>query len=235
MRVLAFDTATSATTVAVADAPETVLCEFRDDPEPGSRPGHARHLLGLIARCVEEAGGWESIDRLAVGLGPGTFTGLRIGVSTAVGLVKARGCEIVGVDTLRSLALGARRTVADGHPVIALIDARRGELFAAAWRADSDPACEKPLIEPVPAAPARVEEMLALLGDRPVAVGDGAILCREMLFSAGAIVPSAVDVHRVSAAVHCLLGSAQPAAELATVRPHYLRVPDAELARRRAR
>ena len=58
--------------------------ELRDDPPAGERPRHATRLLGLITEVMAEAGvGWESIDRIAVGVGPGTVTGLRIGIATA--------------------------------------------------------------------------------------------------------------------------------------------------------
>src|SRR5205085_7440496 len=136
MRILAFDTATNATTVALSGAGDSVL-EARHDPEAGARPGHATHLLPLAAELLERAGiGWDALDRVAVGIGPGTFTGLRIGVASARALGRASGTPLVGISTLHSLALAA-----GGSPistqidsVIAVIDARRGEAFAAAWR-----------------------------------------------------------------------------------------------------
>ena len=91
MRILAFDTATRATAVALAGTGERVL-EARDDPPPGERPRHASRLLPLTAELLERAGiGFEDIDRLAVGVGPGTFTGLRIGVATARALGRVTG------------------------------------------------------------------------------------------------------------------------------------------------
>src|SRR5437660_6775442 len=114
MRILAFDTATSATTVALSGAGGSVL-EARHDPEPEARPGHATHLLPLAARLLEHAGiGWDSLERIAVGIGPGTFTGLRIGIATGRALARAAGVPLVGVPTLQSLALAARGSSASG-------------------------------------------------------------------------------------------------------------------------
>ena len=85
--ILAFDTATPATTVAVCG--EHAL-ELRDDPPPGERPRHATRLLPLITEVMEESGAsWDSFERIAVGVGPGTFTGLRIGIATARALARA--------------------------------------------------------------------------------------------------------------------------------------------------
>jgi tRNA threonylcarbamoyladenosine biosynthesis protein TsaB len=234
--VLAFDTATAATAVAVCDIPPPgdVELEARDDPAAGHRPAHVQRLLPLVLQLVQRAGGWQVVDRLAVGVGPGTFTGLRIGIATAHGLACARGLELVGVSTLRALALSASRSAEyDGRGVIALLDARRGELFAAGWAPGCDPLADEPLIAPCALAPVRVCELLGGLGESPIAVGDGAILFAEMLRGAGATVPTgAGDLHRVSARAHCLLAANAVPGALEHVQPEYARLPDAELARR---
>ena len=105
MNVLAFDTATPATTVALSGV-GNVVYTARDDPPRGDRPGHATRLLPLATMVIDRAGiGWDGVDRIAVGVGPGTFTGLRIGIATARALARARGIPLVGVSTLQSLAL----------------------------------------------------------------------------------------------------------------------------------
>jgi tRNA threonylcarbamoyladenosine biosynthesis protein TsaB len=91
LRILGLDTATRATAVAMwdsdGDAPTT---EGRDDPSPGVRPHHTTRLMELIVEVLERSGTpWAKIDRIAVGVGPGTFTGLRIGIATARALGRA--------------------------------------------------------------------------------------------------------------------------------------------------
>ncbi|MFZ0385722.1 MAG: tRNA (adenosine(37)-N6)-threonylcarbamoyltransferase complex dimerization subunit type 1 TsaB, partial [Solirubrobacteraceae bacterium] len=107
--MLGLDTATSATVVGVleqaADGRELIAIERRDDPPPRTRPRHTGALLALAIEALGEAGiGWDELDLLAVGTGPGTFTGLRIGITTTRALAHARELPIVGVSTLRSLA-----------------------------------------------------------------------------------------------------------------------------------
>ena len=97
MIVLGFDTATSATAVGLMLG-EGRLLEARDDPPAGGHPGHATKLLGMAAALLEQGEvGWSDLDRLAVGVGPGTFTGLRVGVATARGLSQSLRAAMVGV------------------------------------------------------------------------------------------------------------------------------------------
>jgi tRNA threonylcarbamoyladenosine biosynthesis protein TsaB len=242
VRVLALDTATRATSVAVCEieqgAPELPTRgkprELRDDPPAGSRPGHSQRLLALVAQLLEEAGlGWDGIDRLAVGVGPGTFTGLRIGIAVAQGLALARSLPLVGVSSLRSLALGAQPAAlaAGAEQVCAVLDARRREVFAARWPAGAAPALE-PVAGPAALSPAGLGEELAAAGACVLAVGDGAIEFRAALERGGAIVPAErSEIHRVSAVHHCRLAAGAAVARGAVL-PDYVRPPDAELSRR---
>jgi tRNA threonylcarbamoyladenosine biosynthesis protein TsaB len=233
VRVLALDTATSATAVALCDVPEgELVVALRDDPPPGARPRHARCSLSLIVQVLERArADWSGIDRIAVGIGPGTFTGLRIGIATARGLAQAQGLSLVGVSTLESLALGA--APAADRTVVAVIDARRREVFTAAWDCAPPDRLGARRLEPVAIAPQALAERL---GDRlpgAVAVGDGAVKFREILERSGAVVPEdGSELHLVSAIDHCRLAAGMETGAPEDVRPDYLRLPDAELGRR---
>lgn len=127
--ILAFDTATPATVVGVATGDRVV--EARHDPAPGARPGHTSQLLAL---CVEALTGFDAgfgdVDRIAVGVGPGGFTGLRVGVATARALALASGAELVAVGSLDALAYAHR-----GEEVVAVTDARKAEVFVAEYDA----------------------------------------------------------------------------------------------------
>ena len=134
--LLGIDTATADTTVAVTLDGE-LLSERTAAPGPDGRPRHASALLGEIEAAVAQAGGWPRIDAIAVGVGPGTFTGLRVGIATAPALAQGRGLALVPVSSLAALALGIGESrAARGRTRLPLIDARRGEIFAALHAVD---------------------------------------------------------------------------------------------------
>ena len=98
-------------------------------------PAHSAELLPALAELLERGGtGWDDVTAIAVGVGPGTFTGLRIGVATARGLAQALGVPLHPVSSLEALAAGiaAGAGAAPGDAVLPLIDARRGQVFAVA-------------------------------------------------------------------------------------------------------
>jgi tRNA threonylcarbamoyladenosine biosynthesis protein TsaB len=235
VRILAFDTASRATTVALLDADARIAVEARDDPPAGARPRHMTRLMSLIVEVLERGGlDWADLDRLAVGVGPGTFTGLRIGVATAHALARARAIPLVGVSTLESLALGAvdeaQRSGAD--VVLAVLDARRGEVFAAPWPVQGLAAAPRaPLLDPRAWAPSALAQAAADVGARRLGIGDGAVEFRAALDRPGTSIPEDDSrLHLVSAINHCRLASEADPARPGDVRPTYLRVPDAELA-----
>jgi tRNA threonylcarbamoyladenosine biosynthesis protein TsaB len=245
VKVLAFDTATRATTVALLDTDRTEAVERRDDPPPGARPRHTTRLMALVVDVLHAAGvDWTDVDRIAVGVGPGTFTGLRIGVATAHALARAREIDLVGVSTLHSLARGALAggpsgggSAGGGSHVMAVIDARRGEVFAAGWAAaDAARAGGAPLFSARALAPDALAQAIRAGGGAWLAVGDGAVEFREVLEHAGARIPGPdSELHRVSAVEHCRLATALRPEPPERIQPEYLRLPDAEISLRTAR
>jgi tRNA threonylcarbamoyladenosine biosynthesis protein TsaB len=229
--VLGFDTATPATAVGLRLADGTTLLAH-DDPGVGERPGHVTRLLPLAAGLLEQAGlDWSALQRIAVGVGPGTFTGLRIGVASARGLAQSLAIEVVGVSTLRTLAKAALEVAdAKGEGVLAVIDARRGEAFAGAYVRDGE------LIAPRALAPGSLGALLESGREREpqigwLAVGDGAVRFREYLEDGGAVVPAdRSPLHRVDARAICALALDVPIGVSAPILPDYLRRPDAEIA-----
>ncbi|CAA9498044.1 MAG: tRNA threonylcarbamoyladenosine biosynthesis protein TsaB [uncultured Solirubrobacteraceae bacterium] len=229
MIVLAFDTATADTAVGLATGGAAARTA-RHTPASGERPGHVAQLLGLARGLLAEAGiGWAEVERLGVGTGPGSFTGLRIGVATARALAQAGGQELVGVSTLEALARGVASApdvaAAPGRgvdpTVLACLDARRGEAFVGAWRGDA-------LVFPPRAV---VPEALAgLLAGRGAwrAAGDGSVRFRAQLEAAGAHVPPDDSaLHHVSGARLCELALEASPAGHDTLEPEYVRAPDA--------
>jgi tRNA threonylcarbamoyladenosine biosynthesis protein TsaB len=236
--ILAFDTATPATAVALSGLGDVVF-SARHDPPPGERPGHATRLLPMVARVMERAAiGWDGVDRIAVGVGPGTFTGLRIGIATARALARARGLPLVPVSTLQSLALARPRPAAMApralDTVLAVLDARRREVFAASWRIDEVGEFDQALLLPRALAPGALADLVTPLGPTTLAIGDGAIAFREVLERSGSFIPEDDSpLHRVTATNHCRLAERLDGGVPDEVRPEYLRAPDAEIAQRR--
>ena len=238
MRVLGLDTATRATTVALLDTDGGAVLEHRDDPPPGDRPRHTTRLLPLAAQALAEAGiDWSGISLIAVGTGPGTFTGIRIGIATARALACAREIPLAGVSTLRALAAGAVGAVDGEERALAVLDARRREVFAGGWDPRAvDQAGVEPLLTPRALSPAALAEAITGSGERWLAVGDGVLAYRAQIEAAGARVPAEESpLHRVSAAEICRLALTTPVGSADDVRPDYLREPDAELRRAEVR
>lgn len=221
MNVLALDTASQATAVAVAGPGEESLGAWEAVDAHG-RPRHSERVLGLAAELLERAGvGWCELDLVAVGVGPGTYTGLRIGIATARGLALSAGARLVGVGTLRALVAGA-----PDENAVAVLEAGRGEVFAGAWRGALE--TQSPLV----LAP---DALGTLVGHEPgrLSVGSGAVRWRAQLEAAGAIVPpDESPLHRVDARVTCRLAACGVGG---LPEPDYLRRADAETPPRHAR
>jgi tRNA threonylcarbamoyladenosine biosynthesis protein TsaB len=216
--VLGLDTSTAATAACLLRSDGRV---FEVVPDPAALlgpPAHARELLPALARVTEEAGlTFSELGAVAVGRGPGTFTGLRIGIATARAIASAWSLPVHGVSSLAALAAGAR----DG-PVLAVLDARRSELFAALYESGEER--WPPLVAP----PEEVAARLGAARAMPLAVGDGAVRFRAELESAGARVPADDSPRHVVRALQVcrLAASVAPVAPEALL-PEYLRLPDA--------
>ena len=217
MTIVGFDTSTAATSVCVLK-PDG---ETFEHVPPAERllqpPGHSRELLPLVRELMERAAvGWKDVDAIAVGVGPGTFTGLRIGVATARALATAANVPIHPVSSLTALAQGPGVT-------LALIDARRGELFGALYEQGV------PATEPFVTTPEQLAERVGRPLATAVAAGDGSIRFRSYLEAAGVRVPpDGSELHVVRAFHVCRLAARVPAERPEAVLPTYIRDPDAK-------
>ena len=221
--ILALETATACGSVALVTA-DRCLAEYSLQ----SDLTHSRRLLIAIASLMDETHiGWEDINAVAVSSGPGSFTGLRIGMSTAKGLAMAAGKAMVCVPTLDGLASQFAFT---DHLVCPVIDARKKEVYAAFFRC-----AQKGIITRQSDYMALAPEDLAdMIREETIFVGDGIVPCREVFRKLGrlALVPPAVLYYPRAAAIG-LLGVVKwqqgEVLEPAAAVPIYVRASDAEI------
>jgi tRNA threonylcarbamoyladenosine biosynthesis protein TsaB len=200
-----------------------VLYEERLGLAADGSPRHSTALLAEVERAAAASGGWGRIGLIAAGRGPGSFVGIRIGLATGRGLAVSTGLPVAGVCTLD--ALGQAMTGGG----VAVLDARRGEVFAALY----SPHGER-LWEPLVSSPQALAERLSGLPAAPLAVGSGAVRFRDELASRDVEVPDDEDpIHRVAARHVCALAEADLAGVDAAFEPIYLRPPDAQRWRER--
>jgi tRNA threonylcarbamoyladenosine biosynthesis protein TsaB len=219
VNVLGFDTSTAVSAACLLRADGQA---FEVVPAPErltAPPAHARELMPAIVRCIQDAGvSFADLDVIAVGVGPGAFTGLRIGVSTARALAHSHDLE------LRPVSSPAALSAASPEPLcLPLIDAKRGEVFAALFEGG------RALWPPFAASPDDVAARVGNAGLDPLALGDGSVRFREVLEAAGVrVAPTGSGSHVVRGLSICRLAAAAPPASPDAVLPDYLRLPDAK-------
>ena len=215
MKVLAFDTGAAACAVAVLDEARVV-----ERQRPMAR-GHAEALLPLILEVLGEAAlSFTDLDLLAVTVGPGAFTGLRVGLAAARGLRLSSGLPCLGVPTLEALAATARRQTACTTPLLAVLDTGRGDVYAQRFAADGAPAGE--------AVAAALVDLPALVQPSGVCVaGDAAETVTAVLRAAGIPAGSLVIATPSAAVVAARALERWQAGErdLSPPAPLYLRAP----------
>lgn len=215
--LLSIDTAGTRCAVALCDM-ETGEVLALAEPDIGR--GHAEVLIGLVDQCLATAGVvYADIGKIAVVVGPGSFTGLRVGVAAAKGLALALGVPALGISSLEALA---EPHIGAGRPVLAVIDAKRNEVYAALFAADGRVLAEPQALDPQD-LPAFVELAGAEDGDLLIA-GSGAAIAAAAL--PGVPTETVNPAGDTDIAAVARLGRLRPAG--APVRPLYLRGADAK-------
>jgi tRNA threonylcarbamoyladenosine biosynthesis protein TsaB len=226
MRILALDTTARRGSAALISDGRVAALVTTEAAAPA-----ATRLPGELADVLAQGGvGLADVDAFAVAAGPGSFTGLRIGIATMQGLALAAGRPLVGVSALDALAyLAAAGAPPDVDTISAWIDAWRGEVYAARFARDGTPEGE-----PVVAPPATV--LAGLAGRRLWLLGDGAVAHRDVVTAhapharlADPPVPALAPALAALAARTLAQGGVAPSPH--AIRPLYVRRPDAELAR----
>ncbi|MCR4268744.1 tRNA (adenosine(37)-N6)-threonylcarbamoyltransferase complex dimerization subunit type 1 TsaB [Nitratireductor sp. ZSWI3] len=213
MRLLAIDTAAGLCAACVFDS-EAQAELGRTVLELGK--GHAEHVMAVIDGALGEAGlGYDALEAIAVSVGPGSFTGVRVGVAAARGLALALGIPAIGVSTLEGLAAEARAAF-PGTPVLVVLGQRPEHLFAAAYDAGGGV-----LLEPVSLPVAALAEWAAK--ERPLLCGSAARLVAE---AAGEDLKTGPAAATADIATYAGLAAAKgPGPE--KPKPLYLRAPEA--------
>ena len=170
--ILQIETSTTSCSVALSEKGKNLVFK-----ELNERNAHASHLTLFIEEILKEAGKQTAdLDAVAVSMGPGSYTGLRIGVSTAKGLCYVLDIPLLGIETLKSMANGIRAGFTDDLLFCPMIDARRMEVYSAVFDKDLNEIC------PVEAKIIDEKSYSDILSERKVVFfGDGAEKCREIL------------------------------------------------------
>ncbi len=217
MIVLALDTAGIDCSVALYDATADKILSVQTEM---IGRGHAEKLMAQIETALAEGGiTLKDVSRIAVTIGPGSFTGIRVGVAAARGFALSLGIEAVGITTLETMAVHQLASVA-GHPVIAAMDAKRGEIYAQPFGADGSPLEEAQALPPEAVTALATHYSATIFGTGAVAIA--AAKAGEISEPGMKTVPDRFDIATVAK-----LGAAKPFGS-AKPKPLYLRGPDAK-------
>lgn len=230
--LLALCSASRIASAALLEGDEVVV----EHAAPTSRQ-QAESLLPLVDRVLAESGTTiESLGGIAVSLGPGSFTSLRIGVATVKGLVFGLDVPVVGVSTLQALALAAGKGDA---PVIATLDAQRGEVYAAAFEGDGLACAPREAL--LPELVYTAEELAARLTGPLRVVGEGATIVGPALQERLGVEAVAIESEPAEAGASQIGRLAAPrlargeGTDAALLAPRYVRRAEAEVTRTRQR
>lgn len=226
MRVLALDTTTLDGSLAIVDGDRLVI-----DRAGHPARSHAERLPGDLIDALNEASlTLGAIDLFAVVSGPGSFTGLRIGIAAIQGLALVQRKRVVAVSALDALGQAAAAGQPAGTLVAAWMDAQRHEVFAARYRVDGEqPAA---VSSAVVGAPSAILAQWAQAGTLPAVVaGDGAARYADLLRQTRAAVLPHPRLAAIAARIAQRRGAAGETLDPAGVQPVYIRRPDAEIAR----
>jgi tRNA threonylcarbamoyladenosine biosynthesis protein TsaB len=217
MLILAIDTALDACSAGVLDTGAGKLIAQQSQ---AMKRGHAEALMPLIGRVIKQAGiAFTRLDRIAVTTGPGSFTGLRVGLSAARGIALAADKPIVGLTTLAAYAAPVV-SVNQGHPVISAIDARHDHVYFQVVSGDGGSL--------IPPRVAPIEEALdASRFGAPHLVGNAARILADR-WPADAPPPFRVDAQPAPDITWLAWLGAAVSPDSAPARPYYLRAPDAK-------
>jgi tRNA threonylcarbamoyladenosine biosynthesis protein TsaB len=217
MLILAIDTALDACAAGVLDSVAGRLIAQESQP---MKRGHAEALMPLIARVIEQSGiAFAALDRIAVTTGPGSFTGLRVGLSAARGIALAANKPVVGLTTLTAYAAPLVSENCE-HPIISAIDARHDHVYLQAVSGNGSS-----LIRPRLAS---IEEALgAARFGAPHLIGNAARILADR-WPAQALPPFRVDPQPAPDIAWVAWLGAAVSPNTAPARPFYLRAPDAK-------
>jgi len=226
MKILLLDTATNVFSIALADG-ETVIAEFFGDAGPATSakiPGHIQNLLLDTGLDTAE------IDAFAVTIGPGSFTGVRVGIALIKGMAYSTGKPVITLSSLELLALNAQESAI---PVCTMFDARRGEVYSAIYSF----AGNMQLVRPEMAIPPA--QLLAELAGDILFIGDGALRYHDLIVERFGCNAHFAEEHlnhpQASAGASLALKRliAGQAISPLSLTPHYLRLSEAEINKHR--